>query len=337
MTSHVSSNLLRSATTAFKQPRLSCGRSRTSTGDYGTSFCRFSGWQKTTPNPYLITPTITIVPITTKMECHRWYHSCHQSKRLAAAYPASSPPNDCSLAARRRAVPRPTYPSLYQKVVRLIRRSILLQPPSQRRTISPPPQWEALKLLHHHRKQTYLHRHRQTPTQINTLSTNAPTATNNPRAAVLEPYIPTPKIHKVTHPRPLHSSPIETATAATLRLPQAASGTGVHLLSNTSNPNNSDNNSSSSSNSKCKMNPPLLVATTANHQLTSSNLSASAWKTPARRSSRRLSKNTKSTPTGGITLFTSSTEIKSGVWGCERNRSSCSSNWIRREGNRCSC
>ena len=303
-------------TTAFKQPRLSYGRSPTSIGDCETSFCLSSGWRKTTLSPYLTTPITTIVPIITKMECRQWYHSCHRSKRLAVAYPASSPPNDCSLAARRRAVPRPTYPSLYQKVVRLIRRSILLQPPSQRRIISQPPQWEALKLLHHLRSQTYLHRPLQTPMQINPLSTNAPTATNNPRAAALEPSIPTPKTHKVTYPQPLHSPRIETATAATLRPPQAASGTVVRLLSNTSNPNNSDSSSSSSnssSNSKCKTNHHLLVATTANHQSTSSNPSVSVWKIPARRSFRRLSKNTKSTPIGGTTLFILYTGIKSGV------------------------
>ena len=277
------------------------------------SFCLSSEWQKTTPNPYLTIPTTTTtVPIITKMECRRWCHSCHPSKRLAAAYPASSPPNDCSSAARRRVVPRPTYPSLYQKVVRLIRRSILLQPPSQRRIISLLPQWEALKLLHHHRKGTYLRRHLPTPTLINPLSTSAPIATNNPRAAALEQSILTPKTLKVTHPQPLRSPPIEIATAATPRLPQAANGTAVHLLSNISKPNNSDN-SNSSSNSKYKTNHPLLAATTANQESRFSNPSVSAWRIRARKSFRQLSKNTTSSPTGRTTPFTSSMVTKSGV------------------------
>ena len=277
-------------TTAFKQPKLNCGRSPTSTVDYETSFCPFSEWQKTTRNPYLTIPTTTTVPIITKMECRQWYHSCQRSKRLAAAYPASFPPNDCSSAARRRAVPRPIYPSLYLKVVRLIRLSILLQPRSQPRITLLPPQWEALNPLHHHHKQTYPHQPLQIPTQINLLSTNAPTATNNPRVAALEPSTPTLKTHKAMHPQPLRSPPIETATVATLRLLRAASEIVGHLLSNTSRPNNSDNNSSN--NSKCKKNHPLPAVTTANLELKSSNPSASAWKTPAKRSFRQRLKNT---------------------------------------------
>lgn len=276
------------------------------------SFCPSSGWRKTTLSPYLTILTTT-VPIITKMECHQWYHSCHRSKRLAAAYPASFPPNDCSSAARRRAVPRPIYPSLYLKVVRLIRLSILLQPRSQRRITLLPPLWEALNLLHHRHKQTYPHRPPQIPTQINLLSTNAPTATNNPQVAALEPSTPTQKTHRAIYPQAPHSSPIETATAATLRLRQVASETVLRLLSNISKPNNSDSNSSSSNNNKCKKNHHPPAATTVNPASKSSNLSASAWKTPAKRSSRQRSKNTTSTRTGRTMPYTSYTAIKSGV------------------------
>lgn len=263
------------------------------------NFCPSSGWQKTTPNPCLTIPTTATVPIITKMEFHQWYHSCHQNKRLAAAYPASSPQNDCSSVARRRAVPRPIYPSLYPKVVRLIRPSILLQPPSQRLITSPPPQWEALKLLHRHHKQTYPHPPLQTHTPTSLLSTNAPTEISNHRVAALEPCTHTPKTHKATHPQLLRSTPTETATAAILRLPQVASEIAVHLLSSTNRRNNNDNNSSSSNNySRCKTSHPPLAAIIANQELKFSNPSASAWKTPAKRSFRRLSRNTTSTPIG---------------------------------------
>ena len=281
-----------------------------STGDFETSFYPSSGWQKTTPNPYLTIPTITTAPTITKKECRQRYHSCHLSKRLAAAYLASFPPNDCSSAACRRAVPRPTYPSLSPKVVRLIRRSILLQPPSQRRIISQLPQWEALKLPHHHHKRTYPHRPLQTHTPTSPPSTNAPTGINSHRVAALGPFIPTLTTHKATPPQRPHSSPIETAIAATLRLLQATSETVVRLPSNTSKPRYSDNNRQC----KTKHLPPAATIST------SSNPSASAWKIPARRSFRQLSKNTRSTPTGRITHFTSCTAIKSGVWDCERSR-----------------
>ena len=290
-----------------------------STGDFETSFCLSSGWQKTTPNPYLTIRTITTVLIITKMECRQWYHSCHQSKSLAAAYPASSPPNDCSSAARRRAVPRPTSPSLYPKVVRLIRPSILLQRPSQRRTISQPRQWEALNLLHHRRKQTYPHRPHQSHTPINPPSTNAPTVISSHRVAARETSMLTLKTHNYTLPQSLHLPPIETAIAATLHLLQAASGTVVHPLTNTSRPNKSENSNisnRSSNSSKCKTNHQLPTATMSRF----SKSSASAWKILVRRSFRQLSKNTTSTPTGRIMRCTSCMAIKSGVWGYERSR-----------------
>ena len=222
-----------------------------STGDCGTSSCPSSGWQKTTPNPYLTIRTITTVLTITKMECRQWYHSCHQNKNLAAAYPASSPPNDCSSAARRRAVPRPTYPSLYPKVVRLMRPSILLQPPSQRQITSQQRQWEALSPLHRRRKQTYPHRPHQSHTPINPPSTNAPTVISSHRVAARETFTLTPKTHKYIL-LPLHLLQIETATAAILRLLQAASGTVVHLLSNTSRPNRSGNSNNSNRNSSSR-------------------------------------------------------------------------------------
>lgn len=281
-----------------------------STGDFGTSSCLSSGWQKTTPNPYLTIRTITTVLIITKMECRQWYHSCHQNKSLAAAYPASSPPNDCSSAARRRAVPRPTYPSLYPKVVRLIRPSILLQPPSQRRIISQRRQWEALNPLHHRRKQTYPHRPHQSHTPINPPSTNAPTVISSHRVAARETYILTLKTHSYTLLQSQRLLLIETATAATLHLLQAASGTAVHPLSNTSRPNKSENsNSSNRSSSRYKTSHQLPTTTMSRF----SKSSASAWKIPVRRSFPQLSKNTTSTPTGRIMHCTSCTAIKSGV------------------------
>ena len=289
-----------------------------STGDFGTSSCLFSGWQKTTPNLYLTIRTITTAPIITKMECRQWYHSCHQNKNLAAAYPASSPPNDCSLAARRRAVPRPTYPSLYLKVVRLIRPSILLQPPSQRQITLQQRQWEVLNLLHHRRKQTYPHRPRQSHTPINPPFTNEPTVTSSHRVAAQETSILTLKTHNYTHLQSPHLLPIETAIVAILHLLQAASGTVVHLLSSTSRPNKSENSNSSNPNSssKCKTSHQLPTATMSRF----SKSSASAWKIPVRRSFRQLSKNTTSMPTGKIMHCTLCTAIKSGVWVYERSR-----------------
>ena len=243
-------------------------------GDYVTNFYPSSEWQKISLNLYLTTPMTPTVSITTKMECHPCYHSCHQSQR-AAAYLASSPPNDCSSAARRRAVPRPTYPSLYQKVVRLIRRSIHLQPPSQHRTISPPPPWEALNLPHHRHKQTYPHQHLQTLTRTNPLCTNVPIAINNLPVVAAEPFIPTPKTHKVTRHQPLPSPLNGIATAATPHLPQAASG-----ISHTGQPNNSR---SSNSHSKCRTSHP--PGTTISISLKNS---ASAWKIRARGSFQQL-------------------------------------------------
>ena len=286
-----------------------------STGDFGTSSCLSSGWQKTTPNHYLTIRTITIVPIITKMGCRQWSPSCHQNKNLAAAYPASSPPNDCSSAARRRAVPRPTYPSLYLKVVRLIRPSILLQPPSQRRTISQQRQWEALNPLHHRRKQTYPHRPHQSHTPINPPSTNAPTVISSHRVAAQETSTLTLKTHNYTHLQSLHLLPIETGIAATLHPLQAASGIVVHLLSNTSRRNKSENSNRNSS-SKCKTIHQLPTTTMSRF----SKSSASAWKIPVRRSFRQPSKNTTSTPIGRTMHCTSCTAIKSGVWVYERSR-----------------
>ena len=257
-----------------------------STGDFETSSCLSSGWQKTTLNPYLTIPTITTVLIITKMGCRQWYHSCHQNKSLAAAYPASSPPNDCSSAARRRAVPRPTYPSPYPKDVRLIRPSILLQPLSQHRIILQQRQWEALNPLHHHRKQIYPHQPHQSHTPINPPSTNAPTVISSHRVAAQEIFILTLKTHKYTHLQSLLLLPIETEIAATLHLLRAASGTVVHLLSNTSRCNKSENSNSSNPNSssKCKTNHQLPTTTMSRY----SKSSVSAWKIPVRRSFRQL-------------------------------------------------
>ena len=268
-----------------------------STGDFETSSCLSSGWQKTTPNPYLTIPTTTTVLIITKMECRQWYHSCHQNKSLVAAYPASSPPNDCSSAARRRAVPRPTYPSLYPKGVRLIRPSILLQPPSQRRIILQQRQWEVLNPLHRRRKQTYPHRPHQSHTPINPPSTNGPIVISSHQVAARETSILTLKTHNYIHLQSLHLLLIETAIAATLHLLQAASGTVVRLLSNTSRPNKSENRSSSS---KCKTNHQFPTTTMSRY----SKSSVSAWKIHVKRSFQQLSKNTTSTPTGRITHCT---------------------------------
>jgi len=135
-TYRASSNRLRFEIIAYKLPKLNYERSLKSTESYEKSFYPYSDWQKISHNLYHTTPTTTTAPITMRMECRQWCHSCHQ-RNWAAVYLASSPPNDCSSAQRRRAVPRPTYPNPSPKGdPRLIRISIPQQLPSPLRTTS---------------------------------------------------------------------------------------------------------------------------------------------------------------------------------------------------------
>lgn len=104
-----SSNPWRSVIIVYKLSKLKYERWPKNTAGYETSFYPWSERSKTSRNPFHTIQTAT-APIIMKMECHRWFHSCHQ-KGWAAVYPVNSPPNDCSSAQRRRAVPRPIYPS----------------------------------------------------------------------------------------------------------------------------------------------------------------------------------------------------------------------------------
>lgn len=137
MTYRASSSRSNFEISAYKLLKPSYERSLKNIESYETSFYPYSEWQKNHSLCHT-TPTTT-APTTMRMECRQWWHSCHQ-RSWAAAYPASSPPNDCSSAQRRRAVPRPTYPSPSPKGdLWLIRISIPQQLPSPLRTTSPLP------------------------------------------------------------------------------------------------------------------------------------------------------------------------------------------------------
>jgi hypothetical protein len=137
MTYRASSNRSSSEIIAYKLLKLSYERSLKNIESCETSFCPCSEWPKN-HNLYHTTPAAT-APTTLRMGCRQWCHSCHQ-KSWAVPYPASSPPNGCSSAQRRRAVPRPTLPSPSPKEDPwLIRISIPQQLPSPLRTTSPLP------------------------------------------------------------------------------------------------------------------------------------------------------------------------------------------------------